>query len=57
MIKVNKNKCIGCGLCASMCPKTFKMTSDNISEVISQDDKDCAKETVEICPVKAISIN
>jgi ferredoxin len=57
MIKVDKNKCIGCGLCVSMCPKTFKMNADNISEPISQVDKDCAKNAAAACPVKAISIN
>ncbi len=57
MIKVDKNKCIGCGLCASMCPKTFKMNADNISEPISQSDKKCAKKAADVCPVKAISVN
>ncbi len=56
MIEVNKNKCIGCGLCASMCPKTFKMNDDNVSQVISQGDIECAQKTVDVCPVNAISI-
>jgi ferredoxin len=56
MIKVDKNKCIGCGLCVSMCPDVFKMDDEGKSVVISQDNKECAKEAVASCPVKAISI-
>ncbi len=57
MIKIDKNKCIGCGLCANMCPEAFKMNNDNISVVISEKNIDCAKEAAEACPVKAILID
>jgi ferredoxin len=56
MIKVDANKCIGCGLCANMCTDVFKMNSENISEVISQKNIKCAKLAVDACPVKAILI-
>lgn len=56
MIKVDEKKCIGCGLCANMCSQVFKMNDQNKSEVISQKDKNCAKEAAEACPVKAIII-
>lgn len=56
MIKVDKTKCIACGLCVTMCPKVFKMNEENISEVISQDDKKCAKNAADACPVKAILV-
>lgn len=56
MIKVITNKCIGCGLCANMCETVFKMNSQNISEVISEKDIDCAKEAAKSCPVNAIEV-
>ena len=56
MVKVDKNKCIGCGLCAGMCPDTFIMDSDNKSKVINTEDNDCAKNAEQNCPVNAISI-
>jgi ferredoxin len=56
MIKVDQNICIGCGLCASMCPDVFAMNLDGKSEVISQTNEDCAKAAVAACPVSAISI-
>lgn len=56
MIKVDQNTCIGCGLCASMCPDVFAMNLDGKSEPIAQINEDCAKEAVAACPVTAISI-
>jgi ferredoxin len=58
-VKVDKDKCISCGLCANTCPNTFIMDEDNKSKVIKQpstkDEEVCAKEAIESCPVEAIS--
>ncbi len=56
-ISVNKNICIGCGACAALCPDTFKLNNDGKSEVIKQEDTDCAKNAAQSCPVQAISVN
>lgn len=56
-IKVNKDLCIGCGVCESLCGDVFKLGDDGKSEAISQEEKDCVKKAVESCPVQAISIN
>lgn len=58
-IKVNANQCIGCGMCASMCPNVFKINSMGKSEVISSDDKDkeCASSAAKACPVMAILVD
>ena len=55
-ISVNKNTCIGCGACASICPSAFAMGDDGKSEVISQDEKECALNAAESCPVQAITV-
>ena len=57
MVKVNREKCIGCGMCASSCPETFSMDADGKAEVINATDTDCAKNMVENCPVEAIKVN
>jgi len=56
--KVDKNLCIGCGACVSICPKVFKLNKDNKSEVLKADyeaNKDCIKQAIDNCPVCAIS--
>lgn len=55
MIKVDQNTCIGCGLCAGMCPDIFVMNADGHSEAISQDNVEAAKEAAAACPVNAIT--
>ncbi len=55
MIKVNKEKCIGCGLCASLCGEVFRMGKDGKAEVKTQKKIPCVKEAMESCPVQAIS--
>jgi len=56
MVKVDKNKCIGCGLCAGTCPENFQMDLDGKSEVINDEVTDCAKNAAANCPVEAISV-
>lgn len=55
-ISVDKNTCIGCGACVSLCPQGFKLNDDNKSEPISQDNVDCAKNAAESCPVQSIKV-
>jgi ferredoxin len=56
MITVNHDLCIGCGTCVALCPKTFTMNNEGKSDVISQDDVECAKNAAGSCPVQAISV-
>jgi len=55
-IAVNHDLCIGCGACVSLCPDTFTLNDEGKSDVVSQDNVECAKTAVESCPVQAISI-
>lgn len=57
---VDKDTCIGCGLCPTICPDIFEMEDDGKaigknmdipSEILSQ-----AKEAEESCPVDAITV-
>jgi len=55
MVKVDKELCIGCGLCQSMCPEVFEIGDDAKARVINQIKSPCIKEAIESCPVEAIS--
>ncbi len=57
-MKINKEKCIGCGLCISLCPDVFEIGEDGKSEVKKGADlkanEKCVQEAKEGCPVSAI---
>lgn len=57
-LNVDKEKCIGCGACASIAPNTFKIGDDGKSEVINEtgDTGDAIKQAIDACPVQAISL-
>jgi ferredoxin len=57
---VDRDRCIGCGLCSDTCPEVFAMMDDgyahSIVDPIPHEEYDCAQEAAEICPVEAISV-
>jgi ferredoxin len=56
-IKVDRNKCIGCGSCPSICPSSFEMFEGKAREKRATVDKiTCEKEAEESCPVQAITV-
>ncbi len=55
-IKINEDTCIGCGLCASMCEEVFEMDDNTMkAKVKVQKDDPCVQESIDSCPVDAIS--
>ena len=56
-VAVDKNLCIGCGACASLCPNGFKLGEEyGKAEPISQEDTECAQNAAKGCPVQAIDV-
>ncbi len=55
-IKVNQDKCIGCGRCTEICPLIFKLNDHGKVDILSSDDIDCAKKAADDCPQEAISV-
>ena len=52
-MKVDQNKCIGCGACAATCSKSFEMKDGKASV---KGEADCAKDAATGCLVGAISV-
>lgn len=58
IIKVDKQKCIGCGACVSICPKSFEMKEGKAQSKKAEIDKvTCEKDAEESCPVNAITVD
>ncbi len=59
MVKVDKNLCIGCGTCVSVCPEVFELDKDGKSKLKEKADlqknEACIKDSIDQCPVDAIS--
>lgn len=55
-IKIDKEKCIGCALCESICPAVFVMKGDKAELKAKESSKPCVKEAAESCAVKAIEL-
>ena len=65
-IKLEREKCIGCGSCAAICPKHFEMVGDGKSHIVGATKQDveelevenleCAEAAADVCPVQCIHI-
>ena len=57
---VDAQKCIGCGLCETVCPQVFSMNAQSVAVAISgvvppANETDCRQAATD-CPVEAIAI-
>lgn len=57
---VDRELCIGCGICEEACPEVFRLEDDGIAIVITESvDPElygAVRDAAEMCPVEAISI-
>ncbi|MCI8594329.1 MAG: ferredoxin [Oscillospiraceae bacterium] len=56
-ITIDREGCISCGLCISLCPGVFRFADDGLSEVYRQPDsaqEENAKIAADSCPVDVI---
>lgn len=58
-VKIDKEKCLGCGACVALVPELFKMGADLKAEVIAENitkiSGEKIKEAINSCPNGAIS--
>lgn len=59
--RVDKDICIGCALCPSVCPEVFEMEDDGLAVAytnpVPAGVEDSAREACDQCPVEAIFID
>lgn len=57
-IKVNKEKCIGCGMCVGINSDVFDFGEDGLAyaknESINEENKNIVEDAINSCPVGAI---
>ena len=58
-VAINKDKCIACGTCMSLCPQVFQRDEEGKSELKEHADimQPCLDTAIEACPTQAIILN
>lgn len=54
MVKVDSEKCIGCGACVAIAPNCFEMKGDKATVKTDCKCDDSCKDAISACPVDAI---
>lgn len=59
-VTVDKDTCIGCGLCPSLCEEVFEICDEGYSVVlvdeVMPEFEDAVKDAESSCPVSAITV-
>jgi len=56
VVKVNREKCTGCGSCVTICPVAVLELESNLSKVVRQQECIGCMACVEGCPEGAITV-
>ncbi len=59
-VEVDREKCIGCGLCVSLCSEVFELKEGKSSvkkEEVEEKLEAKVKRAADLCPAKAIKVS
>lgn len=60
LVKVDRSRCCGYGLCAQLCPEVYKLDENGLvyveSEVVPAGIEEEAREGAAACPAEALAI-
>lgn len=58
LVKINDEECIGCGVCAQICPEVFQLNDEaGKAKVARPQGAECAQEAADSCPVGCIEVS
>ena len=55
MVRIDKDKCLGCGICENICPEGIKIEAG--IAIIKNANISCLKDAAKACPRNAILLN
>ena len=56
-VKVDKELCIGCGVCVQTCPEVFEFDDDSKAEVVGECNGCDCEDVADSCPTEAIIVD
>ena len=53
-VTINRDDCVGCGACASVCADCFEMDDEGKAIVTNEAGCDCLQDAIDSCPTQCI---